>query len=265
MKKKIVGIFICTLLITTALTATGGINFNTTWYVNDNKSSKIYQYTTANSPGLITIKIVAKVYDVYDPHNLFGGAIKVNGTIKGKYTYDSVAIDSDPDPTVGEYWYNSSPCGIEVKAGGFVFKTNPNDVNFAIAIANDLAYYPYLFGDLYEVVSFNNSNISNDLVYIIAWILIDESGTALSNDSLPTTAPDLSKWNQSTPTLGDLGLIIEGYDPSNYSRYFGILAYVTKATKSRARDVRLTTQSILIWLLERFPNMFPIIRHLTKL
>ena len=263
MKNKIIGIFVCTLLITTALTATGAMNFQTTYLVNENNSSKIYQYTPANSPSLITIKIVAKVYDFYDSNNILGGAIKVNDTIKGKYTYDSGAIDSNPDPTIGEYWYNSSPCGIEVKAGGFVFKTNPNDVNFAIAIANDLAYYPYLFGDLYEIVSFNNSNLSNDLVYMIAWVLIDESGTALSSDALPTTAPDLSKWNQSTSALR-LGLIIEGYDPYNYSRFFLIQADVTKATKSRPRDVHFNIQPILLWLFERFPNMFPILRHLIR-
>ena len=263
MRKKIVGILVCTLLIATALTGTGAMNFQTTYLVNEDNSSKIYQYTPANSPGLITIKIVAKVYNVSDPNNLLGGAIKVDDKITGKYIYDSGAPDSNPNTTIGEYWYNSSPCGIEVKAGGLVFKTDPNDVDFAIAIGNDWGY-PYFNWDIYEVISFNNLNLSNDIPYLIVWILIDESCTAISSDALPTTAPDLSKWNQSTSYVGG-GLIITGFDPYNYSLHFDILADVTKATKSRARDVHSIMQPILLWLFERFPNIFPILRHLMKL
>ena len=262
MKKKVVGIFVCMLLMATTLSATGALNVQTIWLVNGNNYAQPYQNNPANSPDLITIKIVAKVVNVSDPDNLLGGAIKIDDTIKGKYTYDSNATDSDPDPTLGIYWYNSSPCGIEVKAGGFIFKTDPNNVVFGIGIGNNFVNPPYS-GDGIEIGSSNNLNLSNGLIVdLIDWALYDPSGTALSNDSLPTTAPVLSDWNQSTYGLG---LIIMGYDPYNMSMTYSIQADVTKATKSKARDVHFTTQPILIWLFERFPNMFPILRHLLEL
>jgi hypothetical protein len=258
MKKKIIGIFVCMLMIATALTATGAMNFQATWLVNENNYFQPNQNTPANSPSLITINIVAKVYSVDDPDNLLGGVIKINDTIKGKYTYDSNATDTEPDPAIGIYWYYSSPCRIEIKAGGFVFKTDPNNVEFGIGVANDLVY-PYPQGDMYEIASFNNSNLSNGYIVTgIDWLLYDPSGTALSSDSLPTTAPVLSKWNQSTTGFG---LTFNAFNPSNNSHFY-IKADVTKATKSRARDAYFTTQPVLIWLLERFQNLFPILRHL---
>ena len=262
MRKKIVGILVCMLLIITAISATGAMNVQTTWLVNENNYSQQYQNNPANSPDIITIKIEGKVYEVNDPNNLLGGAIKVNDIIKGKYTYDSNAIDTDPDPKLGIYWYYSSPCGMEVKIGGLVFKTDLTNVRFGIGVQNNKISPPYP-GDAMEIGSGNNSNLSNGLtVDVIDWGLYDPSGTALSSDALPTTAPVLSDWNQSTYSLG---LIIMGHNPSNLSMSYSIKADVTKATKSKAKDVYFTTQPVLIWLLERFPNIFTIIRHLMGL
>jgi len=254
MKKKIFCILFCTLLIITTLSAIGTTNVQTSEEVKENNYLEPYPSIPANSPDIITIKIVAKVLEVNDPDNLLDGTIKVNDTITGKYTYDSGATDINPDPTQGEYWYNSSPCGVEVEAGGFVFKTDPNNVDFIFYIFNDciIPYYP---GDLYGFDSLNNSNLSNGLqVRYFYWALYDNSGTAISSDTLPTTAPVLSKWNQST---AGYGLHIDGHDPS-LEDFFAIEADVIKATRSRARDVHFITQPILQWLFERFP----ILKHL---
>jgi hypothetical protein len=260
MKRKIIVIFVCLLMIATALTATGAMNLQTTCFINENDYSEPYQSNPDNS-GLISINIVAKIVDVSDPYNSLGGVIKVNDTIKGKYTYDSNATDSNYDPKIGEYWYHYSPCGIEVKAGGFVFKTDPNNAWFNIRIGNDMVD-PYRQGDMYEVASLINLNLSNGVIMdVIDWVLYDPSGTTLSSDALPTTAPVLSKWNQST--TGN-GMFIQGHYQANNS-VFSIQADVTKVTKSKARDVYFIMQPGLIWLLERFPNIFPILRHLMKL
>jgi len=256
MNKKILSIVFCTLLIATALTATGAMNLQTIWLINENNYSEPYQSNTDNS-GLISINIVAKIVDVSDPYNSLGGVIKVNDTIKGKYTYDSGIPDQYPDNmTVGIYGFESSSCGFEVKAGGLIFKTNPSNVNFTIEIINCGVYY----GDQYSVYSVNNLQLSNGMIVeIIQWVLFDSSGTALSSDALPTTAPVLSKWNQT----GCAGLMIYGYNPSDPSNWYSIQAYVTKATKSRARDVTITEHPVLIWLLEQFQNMFLLPRQLT--
>ena len=259
MKKKIIGIFVCTLMIATALSATGAMNFQKTSLVNENNYYKPYQNTPANSD-LITIKFVAKVDWVFDPNNHLGGAIKENDTITGEYTYDTKIPDKIPDETVGNYYQNSTSCGIEVKTGEFVFKTNKtsniND-NFYIRIYND--YSPYKI-DAYEVCSLDNLPRLIDGVYYFIYLgLMDYNGTAISSDDLPTTAPILSDWGG-----GSIHIMEPGKYNLNNIPEFDIGAYITKITKSKAKDTYFTTHPILIWLLERFQNIFPMLRNLIK-
>ena len=244
MIKRLFGIFVCMLLIVTALSATGTMNVKTTQYVKENNCLEPYQSSSVKSPGVIAIKIVAEVFIFEDPFNLLGGAIKVNDRISGKYVYDSGVPDEDPDPHGGLYWHNSSTFGIELKAGGFVFKTNPGDPCLVIVLYNDCPY------DQYDLFSSNNLQLSNGMkVDEIMMRLKDDTGTALSSDALPTTAPVLSDWDEQHL------IAIIGSKPSDPSQYFLIAANITKFTKSRTRDVSFTTQPILNWLLERFPML----------
>jgi len=261
MKRKIVGILVCMLLIVTALSVTATKNAQTPWLVNENNYSQPDQNTPTRSRDIIGVKIEGKVYEVTDPNNLLGGAIKVNDTMKGKYIYNIKANDTNPDPNYGAYIFNSLPCGIEVTIGNFIFKTDPNHRKFMFFIGNNVTIpVPPYSGDGMEIGSNNCSNLSNGLIVtIIDWVLCDPSGTVLSSDALLTTAPDLSDWEQSTYGFG---LILQGKSPSNPSMTFSIKAEVTKATKGKATNIEFTTHPILLWLLERFPNIFPIIRHL---
>ena len=224
--------------------------------------------------GFIGIKIVAKVLVVLDPHNLLGGVIQVDDRITGKYVYDSGTPDTNPNPNVGEYHHTSSSCGIEVKAGGLVFKTNPNDVDFLVLLQNDEGITP---ADYYSVFSYNNLQLSNGMLAgRVFWDLKDDSCTALSTADLPTTAPMLADWNTG------MGLNLEGSNPSDPSKTFLIIANVTKATKNIGADIYETENSwaapsvamsyfynqpfkqCWIKVLERFPNAFPILRHLLE-
>lgn len=229
MKAKIICIFVMALLITTALTATGVMNVKTKEYVNEKNYCKPYPITPVNSPSLITIKIEAKVAYVDDRSNLLGGAIKVGDTITGKYIYDSETPDTNSGPTVGDYWHTSPSCGIEVKAGGFVFTTDPSDVNFLVEICND--HGSPTPRDNYLLRSYNNLPLSNHmLVDHISWQLDDDTCTALSSDALPTTPPILEDWESI------FGLTLTGSNSSDpYQDYF-IRAHVTKATKTKVRD-----------------------------
>ena len=253
MYKKIIGIFVMTLLITTTISATGTTNIKNLRNVVKNKELEPSPSNPVDSNGNIAIKIVAEVTDVYDPDNLLGGAINIGEKIKGKYIYDSGTVDTFGGyPDIGFYEHYSAPYGIELEAGGFVFETNPNDVDFLIAIFdNDHYYYN---GDLYGVVSYNNMPLSNEIsIDIIYWILIDHTFSTLSSDALPTTAPVLLDW-------GENELYISGNG-------FDITAKVTKATLSRSqeRDVYFSMPPILIWFFERLPNVFPLIRQLLGL
>jgi hypothetical protein len=222
MKRKIIGIFVCMLMIVTALSAAGAMNVQTAWSVKENSYFK-------PSESLITIQIVAKVNYIDDPDNLLGGVIHINDIITGKYVYDSKTPDSEPDdPTEGSYVQNSSSCGFEVNAGGFVFKSDSSDLVFFINILNDWNINPQ---DIYVVWSQKNLPLSNGMnVGGIAMQLTDGTCTALSSDSLPITAPVLADWPSQSFTL-------YGGDPSDPSKNYRIEAELTSILKIETKFV----------------------------
>jgi len=163
---------------------------------------------------LIIINITATVDIVNDFGNYLEGKIHVGDTITGSYTYESTTPDSEPALKVGDYWHYALPAGVSLTVGGFEFRTNPSNVSFLVEVVND-----YPTGDDYGYISYNNLPLSNGtLVDYISWHLHDTTGTALSSDSLPATAPKfLSQWQYND-------LILEG----EHSGY-GIDATVTSA------------------------------------
>ena len=144
----------------------------------------------------ITIAIEAVVDRVDDPSSYLGGKIKTGDIIAGTYTYDSSTLDSNPSPSVGDYQHFDPPAGIFLSVGGFDFQTDPANVYFLIEVANDHPWFdPDINKDNYLLISYNNLPLSNDtLVDDISWQLDDRSGQALSNTSLPLTAPVLGDW-----------------------------------------------------------------------
>jgi hypothetical protein len=277
MKKKILGIFVCMLLIITVVPVTCAVNIQTSSKMNDDSYSEAYTITPANSQGLINIKIVAKVAYVSDPYNLLEGAINVGDTIKAKYTYDPSTSDTNTVPTVGDYWHTSPSCGIEVKAGGFVFTTDPSDVNFLVEICNDHGGSTPI--DNYLLRSYNNLKLSNDmLVDHISWQLDDDTATAVSSTDLPTKAPVLDDWESI------FGLMLEGSDPSDPLKTYLVRAHATKATKTKAKNIHIAESEwsnslqvpmlyyksfffnfpLLNWFFERFPNTFPILKNMLR-
>lgn len=260
MENKIRVVFVCMLVLIALLPATAAVNV---------------QNALPAASDLIGIKIVAKVTKISDSYNLLGGAIHVNDTITGKYIYNSRAPDIEPDPNIGVYISTTSPCGIELKTGEYLFKTDANDIDLAILILNDAAPPGYPPIDSYVVDSLNNLPLSNGmLVTYIQWSLDDNTATALSSADLPTTAPVLDAWNDRN------SLFIDGKSPSNPSHTCRISAEVTKATKNNAVDtngaVRNRSTSLIInpysyyppfmhfWIsvFQRYPAVFPVLRSL---
>jgi hypothetical protein len=164
---------------------------------------------------LITIKISGYVTSVSDDNKHFGGQIAFGTPITGTYTYDSATLDSNPSLTVGDYQNNNSSTGISLNVGGFNFKTDPTNVNFLVEILNDDGIIPV---DAYLLRSYHNLPLSNGtLVQYINWDIHDYTAMALSSDSLPLGAPDLSE-------LSDNALSIFR------DRDYGITATITSAT-----------------------------------
>ncbi len=151
----------------------------------------------------IRIAFSGTVTQVDDRMNLLYGNVKVGTPITGEYIYRLSTKDTNTDQTVGDYPHDRRAFGITVNAGGLVFKTDPKNVNFLVEIVNRDS-------DHYLIRSYNNLPISDTVsVDHISWQLDDETGVALSNDSLKSAPvpPILQNWK-------DLfGLTITGEGP----------------------------------------------------
>jgi hypothetical protein len=152
----------------------------------------------------ITIAISGQVTEVADWYGHLENKVHIGDTITGTYTYDSVASGS------GRYEYHTPPAGILLDIGGFNFRTDPSHVSFTLIMTNnDLAG-----DDYYGLGSYNNLPLSNGaLVDDIMWQLSDETGTALTSNTLPLTAPDLTKWGGNNFAIDSLrvsGFAISG-------------------------------------------------------
>jgi hypothetical protein len=146
---------------------------------------------------LITIAISGHVTAVNDMYSNLNSQINIGDAITGTYTYDSAIADAAPSPESGLYYNAGNPCGISLYIDGFDFKTDPTNVDFLVSIGN------WATGDkTYVLRSYNNLPLSSgDPIVHILWQLNDSTGTALSSDDLPLTAPDLSKWNVNGLTI----------------------------------------------------------------
>ena len=139
------------------------------------------------------------VTELQDDSFVLDGSITNGSHFEGFYIFDAAATNSNSDPTVGDYEFTNSTCGIIVKMGSYVFRTNPKHVDFLIELVNRP-------GDDDQVIrSYNNVSSQPISIDHIAWQLVDDSGTALTNVALPVVPPNLA-------AFGDpwYGLTVEG-------------------------------------------------------
>ena len=176
---------------------------------------------------LVTIGITAEVTNVADPLAPLGflEGINVGDTIKGTYTYDTLTPDKYPQwPDIGVYIHRSPPCGISLEIGGFIFKTDPEDVYFPVTIMNGDIVEMH---DAYKIVSGHNLPLHNGVWGMrINLELYDSTFSALSSDALPTTAPVLDDWETCENDIYIYGNY-PGYNPREYN--WGFKAHLTSA------------------------------------
>lgn len=142
---------------------------------------------------------------VDDPENRLNSQISPGVEFVATYKFGPT-LDSNEDPTVGDYEYRQAPFGIRVESAGLVFETDPQNVDFLIEAVNRDQ-------DAFVMHSYENLPLSSaDTVDHISWQLDDPSGTAISSDSLPVVL-DLTKWES------DFGLTIDGNEHLD-ERYF---------------------------------------------
>jgi len=152
----------------------------------------LLQVLVASASGeLITIGLRAEVtYIDQSAYDLLEGHVQLGDTLTGTYTYDSQTPDSNPLSGVGDYYQDSAPCGIRLEAGGIVFESDPDILNFLIELNDN-----HVGEDNYLLRSYSNLPLPNGVeVDHISWQLDDPSCTALSSDALPLGPPVLSDW-----------------------------------------------------------------------
>lgn len=164
---------------------------------------------------LVTIQIEAVVDSVDDPDNYLEGLVAVGDPITGTYTYDTDTPDSTPEyATVGRYEHFAPPAGIYLTVGGFEFETDSLNVDFLMAIADNVTSGG--LHDSYWIQSYNNLPLVDEtFIVTIFWTLRDYSATAISSIDLPMTAPVLDDWGVNLLSFGAgtraRGFVIEGH------------------------------------------------------
>lgn len=145
------------------------------------------------------------VVDNVDNNNFYVDESISPGTpFEGFYIFDDSTLDSNADPGAGDYQHDESTFGIVVKIGDYVFRTNPEHVDFIMEIVDGDT-------DHYLLRSYNNLCSRPVMVEHISWQL-DGPSTALTNDFLFTSPPVLTNFpGQSFNVVGpDEAFFING-------------------------------------------------------
>ena len=160
-------------------------------------------WLTSAKATLAPVAFTAEVTRVQDDRGLLEGRVNVGDPITGVYIYDSSTPDTydpsmlpgypPPAPAKGIYEHNAPPYGITLTVGGFVFMTDPDNVDFVISTTVGLPIIAP--GDWYVVASYNNLSLSNGVRTGDIVLRAMGDTDALPSDALPVTAPDLDRWN----------------------------------------------------------------------
>jgi hypothetical protein len=164
---------------------------------------------------IIEIDFTAKITWVDDLDGLLDGQINTGDIITGRYTYNSSTPATNPSDTAADYLHKSSPYGISIGAGEFVFQTDPGNVLYCVEIINN-----YHEEDAYLMHSYYNLSLSNGApVGAISLYLVDSSADTLSSTALPTSVPVLEDWNEHY-------LCIDGKEEGSYFVFYAVITEI---------------------------------------
>ena len=188
---------------------------------------------------IIEIDLTAEILYIDETYDWFNGQLKVGDIMIGSYAYDSLTPDTDPlgFDTVGQYLHYTAPFGFSLSAGGIVFQTDPQNVDFLITILNN-----HNGRDEYSWLSYNNLALNNDvytLYYDIGWALVDYSYAALSSDALSIMPPVLEDWEYNR-------LTIDGFVEGSCDIFPLLRARVTSAIPEPATVLLLALGSLVL-------------------
>lgn len=187
-----------------------------------------------------------------DPAFLLDDSITVGGSFEGFYLFDTTTPDTNFDSTVGDYWHNRSQSGIVVKMGNYVFRSNPQHVNFLMEVVDRPNQ------DNYLLRSYTNVCSKPLGVDHISWQLDDSTGTAVSDANLPATPPVLSSW-QSTSGFyvrGDarMPFMIRG-KITVITETPAVIPEVPAVTIGEATEIRWESEMGYFYQIQKSPNL----------
>jgi hypothetical protein len=121
--------------------------------------------------------------------------IALGDTLVGYYVYESPAVDTDPDPRSGRYVYSTAPTALVAYLEGYKFESDPANVNIVFTVQDSLETTSgprdrlVFSSQANKVVPFDGYAPSRMFV-----TFHDATLQGLSDDSLPTSPPDLNIW-----------------------------------------------------------------------
>ncbi len=183
----------------------------------------------------VSIDITAQIYSIDDNYGFLSGHISVGDIIHGTYIYETTTADDNLSPEVGDYRHTTAPFGITLEVNGYLFRTDPDNVDFLVELCNDHhnnhdAYLLRSYKNLFDIsVPLGDPIFSWSRDNHIHWQLYDVTQNALASEegtALPTTPPVLSDW----PSPYHLN--ISSQQTFGGSQYFFISADVTSAVLS---------------------------------
>jgi hypothetical protein len=191
--------------------------------------------TAAGAAETRTVGLTAQVNYAQSFNISVCGDAAVGDIITGSYTYTLGTRDTSPGNNSGSYGWSAPPNGITLNVGSAVVQTDynapppprpgPPGPPFTIGLTIGNSPTP---ADSYTVESSGNQGCFFNRG-MVSLTLVDTTGTALTNTSLPTKAPKLADWDLvgNDPCTGN-GLRLFGEDPFRGS--WQICAAVTSLT-----------------------------------
>jgi len=160
---------------------------------NESPDSRMLLTGSAPAFELIAVEIDGNVTAVTDPSGYLQQKIGVGDPIVGLFVYDETASDQHPQPNVGRYRFQNPRYMVGFKTGRLSFASDPANVDITIKLTNDKK--TNVLKDQYGVKSTGNRDVLQGVgVATIDILLVDESATALSSDSLANQNPYAATW-----------------------------------------------------------------------
>lgn len=119
----------------------------------------------------------------FDPTDPLGGAVAPGGSLYTYVNLDSAAVDAAPAPDLGSYTVSGGTYGVAAVINSIVFPVM-RSVN--ISVVDGAAGSP----DLYSLFAWEGTAGGLGDYFTLSMLLQDDTGTALTGDALPLSAPD---------------------------------------------------------------------------